>query len=165
MLALDIAKNLGYAIDYSNNELVVGTINGDPIFQLRCIYNFIPAVEEIVIEQLNAFNSPNPKTLTVLAQRVGYLTYSLQENYNVIFKTPAQWRSYLNIKNNKTGSKELQSQIEKTANIYLNIDETDALGLWLCTKQLQVDDLSKYTLVKAKKLNAPSNKKRNQKSR
>jgi len=164
MLALDIAKNLGYCIDY-NRELVIGTINGDPIFQLQCIYEFLPVKQDIVIEQLNAFNSPNPKTLITLSQRVGYITYSLQESYNVTFKTPAQWRGYLRIKNNKTGSKELQTQVEQIANVYLNLDETDALGLWLCAQQLDIQDLVEYRIEKAKKQNATSIKKRNQKSR
>src|SRR5690606_563702 len=106
MLALDIATKTGYVYDLGNN-LYIGSVEGTPNFQYDFLES-IPHNNKIVIEDLIAFNSPNPRTLAILAMRFGYLKFRFhEENIDVLFYTPSQWRKYLNIKNSKAGTREL----------------------------------------------------------
>jgi Holliday junction resolvasome RuvABC endonuclease subunit len=145
MLALDIATKTGYVYNLGNN-LYIGSVEGTPNFQYKFLES-IPHGNKIVIEDLIAFNSPNPRTLAILSMRFGYLKFRFhEENIDVLFYTPSQWRKYLNIKNSKAGTRELQKMFSELFKMKINLDETDALGLWLCANNLQLADLSSYNI-------------------
>lgn len=145
MLALDVATKTGYCYELKNN-LYIGTVEGTPVYQYDFLES-IPHFNEVAIEELVAFNSPNPKTLVSLAMRVGYLHHRFIEN-NVMVSLihPATWRQNLGVKNSKIGTKDLQAKCREKLNIRLNLDETDALGVWLCAMKMQVDDLVSYNI-------------------
>lgn len=155
MIALDIATKCGICYD-RGNVLYIGTVEGDPIYQCNYILSLISPSENVAIESLNAFNAPNPRTLIISGARVGHISYSLMECYEVQFYTPAQWRGYLSLKNNKNGTKVLQEFIHSIVpDVYLNLDEVDSVGIWLRGKDLYLDNLRGYQLVKLPRKTQP----------
>lgn len=154
MLALDIATSSGIVWDIKNT-IHIQTITGDPLFQLDRIEQILESQKIIYSELSDSFNTPNPKTTMQLVMRQGFIHYYIMRNPKNTIKLvqPRIWRSYLGIKNNKTGTKTLQTDIKEYIDITLNVDEVDALGLWLCGKQKQIDYLKKFTFIKHKKLN------------
>lgn len=157
MLALDIATKMGVAFD-EDGQLFVQTVEGDPIFQLEHILEL--GNYNIFIEDLKALNSPNPKTLADLSQRVGYIRFSLlNERCTVEMVHTGTWRKFLGIKSRKRNEikKETKAKVEFNIDFKITDDEADAISIWLYGQQLQYDDLANYTIHKLKKLTQPKN--------
>lgn len=147
MLALDIATKTGYTYDLGR-RLYIGTVEGTPVYQ----YNFLSSIahgDEVVVEELVAYNSRNPRTLVLLSQRVGYLINRfLEEIETVKLIHPGTWRKHLQLKQSKIGTRELNSAINTLLNVKLNLDECDSLGVWLCANDMQVTDLVSFDIYK-----------------
>lgn len=147
MLALDVATKTGVCFD-RGPKLYIATVVGPPTFQ----YNWITlntTYDKIIIEELVAYNAKNPKILVNLAQRVGYLYHRfLEEGFPTEWAHPGRWRKHLGLMQSKSGSRQLQLLVKEQFKVTLNLDEIDALGIWLYGAKADLEDISNWGIEK-----------------
>jgi len=147
MLALDVATKCGVAFD-RGQTLYIATVVGSPTFQRDWIFrNTI--YDEVVIEELVAFNSKNPKILVNLAQRVGYIYHRfIEEGIKTRFLHPGSCRKNLGLLQSKAGTRELQIQLKEMFKVTFNLDEVDSIAVWLFGMDKRMADITDYKIVK-----------------
>ena len=147
MLALDVATKCGVCFD-RGTILYIATVVGSPTFQLNWI-RLNTTYDAVVIEELVAFNSKNPKILVNLAQRVGYIYHRfVEDDISVEWVHPGTWRKHLGLIQSKAGSRELQIAVKEQFKVTLNLDEIDALGIWLYGAKMKLADISHWRIEK-----------------
>ena len=147
MLALDVATKCGVCFD-RGTILYIATVVGSPTFQLNWI-RLNTTYDDVVIEELVAFNSKNPKILVNLAQRVGYIYHRfVEDGVKTRFLHPGSWRKNLGLIQSKAGSRELQLAVKEQFKVTLNLDEIDSLGVWLFGAAMKLEDIVHWKIVK-----------------
>jgi len=102
-----------------------------------------------VIEELVAYNAKNPKILVNLAQRVGYIYHRfVEETVPVQWVHPGSWRKNLGLIQSKAGSRELQIAVKEQFKVTLNLDEIDAVGIWLYGAKMTLEDIVHWKIEK-----------------
>lgn len=147
MLALDVATKCGVCFDRSPT-LYIATVVGSPSFQLNWI-KLNTTYQDVVIEELVAYNAKNPKILVNLAQRVGYIYHHfVEDDIPVEWAHPGSWRKNLGLIQSKAGSRELQIAVKEQFKVVLNLDEIDAVGIWLYGAKMKLEDISHWRIEK-----------------
>ena len=150
MLALDVATNCGLCYDIKKT-LHIGTVVGHPTFQYGWLRKNTK-YKEVVIEELVSYNSPNPKVLVNLAQRVGYLyNRFIEDKMPTRWAHPGSWRKNLSLIQSKAGTRELQITLRDMFQTVFTLDEVDSVGVWLYGSDMKVADIKSYTIVKVGK--------------
>lgn len=147
MLALDVATKCGVCFD-RGPVLYIATVVGSPTFQRDWIFKNT-VYDDVIIEELVAYNAKNPKILVNLAQRVGYIYHRfVEETVPVQWAHPGSWRKHSGLMQSKSGSRQLQLLVKDKFKVTLNLDEIDSLGVWLFGMLLDLEDISNYRIEK-----------------
>jgi len=147
MLALDLATTCGVCFD-KRKTLHIGTVVGTPVFQYAWLKKNLK-YDSVVIEELVSYNSRQPKILVNLAQRYGYVYHRfVEDGVDVNWIHPGTWRKNLSLLQSKAGTRELQIQLRAQHNTIFTLDEVDAVGVWLCAKNLKLIDIVDFKIVK-----------------